>query len=195
MQVGESSKINSGPNEAHLPSEYAPISRKLSSVFKTSNASELSLGILHFLLLRAQIFLFSGTFTTTAPHGSHDLQKLVPPQTCIKDQGPDIGHLDCFCFFIVPSGYDHFLTGKSFRLPLIIQLVNSFSPRVVEHELCAGQLDAREGAAGLRGIFLALGPPGVVSFFRTEAIHDLTGEDFVVSNGNPGSFLAGEAHR
>src|ERR1700674_3174351 len=69
MQVGESSKINCGPNETHFPSEYPPISRKLSSVFKTSNKSALSSGILHLLVLRAQIFLFRGTFTRTAPTG------------------------------------------------------------------------------------------------------------------------------
>jgi hypothetical protein len=77
----------------------------------------------------------------------------------ISDLGPDTDHVDCVCLFVVPSDYGYLLTRKSLRLQLIIQFVNVFDLGVVEHELCAINLNACEDA-----VFLAFGHANVMSF-------------------------------
>jgi hypothetical protein len=95
--------------------------------------------------------------------------------------------VDCFRFLIVLSGYGDLLTRKSLRLLLIIQIVNAFILRVVEHELRTVELDAREDA-----IFPGFDRVDVVSF-GTDAIANLTGENFVVPARKAGGVLSGEA--
>ena len=92
-------------------------------------------------------------------------------QIGVSDQGPDTDHMDYICVFIVAPGYDHFLTRKHLRLPLIIQLVIPFRLTVGKHELCAVGPNTREDA-----VFLGFDCVDVV-FFRTDAVGDLTDEN------------------
>jgi len=96
--------------------------------------------------------------------------------------------MDYICVFIVAPGYDHFLTRKRLRLPLIIQLVIPFRLIVGEHELRALGLNAREDA-----VFCGFEYVDMVSFC-TDAIGNLTGENFVVSTRNAGGVLSSEAN-
>jgi hypothetical protein len=105
-----------------------------------------------------------------------------------SDQGPDTGHVNYICVFIVAPDYDHFLSRKRLGLPLIIQLVIPFRLTVGEHELRAVGLYARENA-----VFRGFDYVDMVSF-RTDAIANLTGENFEVSTRNAGGVLSSEAN-
>jgi hypothetical protein len=96
--------------------------------------------------------------------------------------------VDHICVFIVAPGYDHFLTRKRLRLPLIIQVVIPFRLTVGEHELRAVEFNASEDA-----VFRGFDYVYMVSF-RTDAICNLTGENFVVSARKAGGVLSSEAN-
>jgi hypothetical protein len=91
------------------------------------------------------------------------------------------------------------MTGKWLRLLLIVQFIGVPSPRVMEHELRAAELDACEGTARFGNAYMTVIHTNVVSIFGAETIHDLAGElareYIVVPYGKPGSFFSRRARQ